>query len=80
LLPLLLVQFVPNLTLGAPVVAALRKHTSAYLDCHLMVSEPERWVDDCAAAGASGYTFHVEASSAWVQRGSHAPAFLQALL
>jgi hypothetical protein len=55
-------HFVPNLTLGAPVVASLRKHTRAYLDCHLMVSKPEQWVDDFAAAGADGFTFHVEAT------------------
>jgi ribulose-phosphate 3-epimerase len=56
-------HFVPNLTLGAPIVKALRKHTDAFLDCHLMVSEPEKWVDDFAAAGASTYTFHIEATS-----------------
>ena len=54
----------PNLTLGAPIVAALRKHTQAFLDCHLMVSRPEQWVDDFANAGADGYTFHVEATGA----------------
>ncbi|CAE7353129.1 unnamed protein product [Symbiodinium sp. KB8] len=54
-------HFVPNLTLGAPIVKALRAHTDAYLDCHLMVSEPMKWVDDFAKAGASGFTFHVEA-------------------
>lgn len=37
-------HFVPNLTIGAPVVASLRKHTNAYLDCHLMVSNPAQWV------------------------------------
>ena len=57
-------HFVPNLTLGAPIVAALRKHTQAFLDCHLMVSRPEQWVDDFANAGADGYTFHVEATGA----------------
>ncbi|KAJ3178094.1 hypothetical protein HK101_010156 [Irineochytrium annulatum] len=55
-------HFVPNLTLGAPVVQSLRKHTQAFLDCHLMVSEPERWVDDFAKAGANLYTFHIEAT------------------
>eukprot|EP01104_Vermistella_antarctica_P016181 TRINITY_DN5477_c0_g1_i1.p1 TRINITY_DN5477_c0_g1~~TRINITY_DN5477_c0_g1_i1.p1 ORF type:complete len:230 (+),score=53.56 TRINITY_DN5477_c0_g1_i1:107-796(+) len=54
-------HFVPNLTLGAPIVSSLRKHTAAYLDCHLMVSNPGQWVDDFAKAGASGYTFHIEA-------------------
>jgi ribulose-phosphate 3-epimerase len=55
-------HFVPNLTIGAPVVKSLRQHTSAVLDCHLMVSEPERWVNDFAKAGADQYTFHIEAT------------------
>ncbi|KAI9597894.1 ribulose-phosphate 3-epimerase [Syncephalis fuscata] len=55
-------HFVPNLTLGAPIIKSLRKHTDAFLDCHLMVSEPEKWVNDFAKAGASMYTFHVEAT------------------
>ena len=58
-------HFVPNLTLGAPIVKSLRKHTDAYLDCHLMVSEPEKWVNDFAEAGASGYTFHLEATGVY---------------
>lgn len=62
-------HFVPNLTLGAPIVKSLRAHTDAYLDCHLMVSEPERWVEDFAKAGANGFTFHVEATGAWDCRG-----------
>ncbi len=37
-------HFVPNLTLGAPIVQSLRKHTNAFLDCHLMVSNPKQWV------------------------------------
>ncbi len=37
-------HFVPNLTIGHPVVASLRKHTDAFLDCHLMVSHPRQWV------------------------------------
>jgi ribulose-phosphate 3-epimerase len=56
-------HFVPNITFGAPVVASLRKRTSAYLDCHLMVTEPWQWVDAFAAAGASGFTFHLEVVS-----------------
>lgn len=56
-------HFVPNLTLGAPIVKALRKHTDAFLDCHLMVSNPEKWVKDFASAGASQYCFHYEATS-----------------
>jgi hypothetical protein len=37
-------HFVPNLTIGAPVVASLRKHSEAFFDCHLMVSHPQQWV------------------------------------
>ena len=56
-------HFVPNISLGVPVVASLRKGLGAatYLDCHLMVSHPAQWVADFAKAGASGYTFHIEA-------------------
>ncbi|KXZ54045.1 hypothetical protein GPECTOR_5g154 [Gonium pectorale] len=57
-------HFVPNLTLGAPVVASLRKHTDAFLDVHLMVTNPENWVKDFAKAGADMYTFHLEAAAA----------------
>ncbi|TPX72275.1 ribulose-phosphate 3-epimerase [Spizellomyces sp. 'palustris'] len=55
-------HFVPNLTMGAPIIKCLRKHTDAFLDCHLMVSNPEKWVDDFAKAGASLYCFHIEAT------------------
>lgn len=53
-------HFVPNLTIGPTVVKSLRKHTPLYLDCHLMVSNPGQWVDELAAAGANGVTFHIE--------------------
>lgn len=42
---------------------ALRAHTTAVLDCHLMVSNPEKWVDDFAEAGATTFTFHIEATA-----------------
>ncbi|KAJ1965317.1 RIBULOSE-phosphate 3-epimerase [Dipsacomyces acuminosporus] len=56
-------HFVPNLTLGAPIVKCLRPHTKGFLDCHLMVSKPEQWVDDFASAGADLFCFHLEATS-----------------
>ncbi|KAJ2383056.1 RIBULOSE-phosphate 3-epimerase [Coemansia sp. RSA 2603] len=55
-------HFVPNLTLGAPIIKCLRPHTKGFLDCHLMVSNPEQWVDDFAAAGADLFCFHYEAT------------------
>jgi len=54
-------HFVPNLSFGPPVVAALRPHTTRYLDCHLMVADPEALLPALAAAGAGGVTMHVEA-------------------
>ncbi len=56
-------RFVPNLTIGPPVVAALRKVTTLPLDCHLMIVEPERYVDMFAKAGADILSVHVEAST-----------------
>ncbi|OWM71445.1 ribulose-phosphate 3-epimerase, cytoplasmic isoform-like isoform X1 [Punica granatum] len=53
-------HFVPNLTIGAPVIKSLRKHTKAYLDCHLMVTNPLDYVEPLGDAGASGFTFHIE--------------------
>ncbi|XVE67715.1 hypothetical protein DITRI_Ditri09bG0010600 [Diplodiscus trichospermus] len=55
-------HFVPNLTIGASVIESLRKHTKAYLDCHLMVTNPIDYVEPLGKAGASGFTFHVEVS------------------
>jgi ribulose-phosphate 3-epimerase len=56
-------RFVPNITIGPPVVAALRAVTKKTLDVHLMIVEPERWVDAFAAAGADVITVHVEATT-----------------
>ncbi|HSV75241.1 MAG TPA: ribulose-phosphate 3-epimerase [Chthonomonadales bacterium] len=54
-------QFVPNLTFGVPVVEAVRWHTSAVLDVHLMMVQPERLIEPLAAAGAGIITVQVEA-------------------
>jgi ribulose-phosphate 3-epimerase len=54
-------RFVPNLTFGPVVVEALRRSTSLFLDAHLMIVEPERYVADFAKAGAQGITVHAEA-------------------
>jgi len=56
-------QFVPNITIGPPVVAALRKVTSLPLDVHLMIADPDRYVPDFAAAGADIIVVHAEAST-----------------
>ena len=60
-------HFVPNLTLGLPVVASLRKATDLPLDCHLMIDDPDRWAPGYAEAGAANVTFHVEAARDAVQ-------------
>lgn len=60
-------HFVPNLTLGLPVVQSLRKATDLPLDCHLMIDDPDRWAPGYAEAGAANVTFHVEAARDAVQ-------------
>ena len=60
-------HFVPNLTLGLPVVKSLRKATAIPLDCHLMIDDPDRWAPGYAEAGAANVTFHVEAAADAVQ-------------
>lgn len=56
-------HFVPNISFGAPVIAKLRPATSLLFDVHLMISQPLRYVDDFAKAGADLITFHVESGS-----------------
>jgi ribulose-phosphate 3-epimerase len=53
-------HFVPNVTIGPPVVASLRRHSPLFFDCHLMMTDPGRYLDDFARAGADGCTVHVE--------------------
>ncbi|CCK72337.1 ribulose-phosphate 3-epimerase RPE1 KNAG_0J02580 [Huiozyma naganishii CBS 8797] len=66
-------HFVPNITLGQPIVASLRKsvpradaatekNPSAFFDCHMMVENPETWVPDFVKAGADQFTFHYEST------------------
>ena len=55
-------QFVPNLTIGPPVVKSLRPLSQKYMDIHMMVIEPEKLVEPFAKAGADGITFHIEAT------------------
>jgi len=56
-------HFVPNLTIGLPVVQSLRRATDLPLDCHLMIDSPERWAPGYAEAGAYNVTFHAEAAA-----------------
>jgi ribulose-phosphate 3-epimerase len=55
-------HFVPNLTLGLPVVEALARVSPIPLDCHLMIEDPDRWAPMYAEAGGTSVTFHVEAA------------------
>ena len=54
--------FVPNISIGIPVVKSLRKATDAFLDVHLMIDRPQRYVEDFCRAGADLVVFHVEAA------------------
>jgi ribulose-phosphate 3-epimerase len=60
-------HFVPNLTVGLPVVESLVKHASLPIDCHLMIEEPDRWAPGYAEAGARNVTIHAEAAAAPVR-------------
>jgi ribulose-phosphate 3-epimerase len=53
-------HFVPNLTIGPPVVSSLREHTDLFFDTHLMITEPDRYLEPFRDAGADGCTVHVE--------------------
>ncbi|MDO5398683.1 MAG: ribulose-phosphate 3-epimerase [bacterium] len=54
--------FVPNISFGIPVIQSLRGHTNIFFDTHLMITEPERYIENFIKAGADGITFHVEAT------------------
>ena len=56
-------HFVPNLTLGLPIVEALLKVSPIPIDCHLMIEDPDRWAPGYAEAGAQSVTFHIEAAA-----------------
>ena len=56
-------HFVPNITFGAPVIKTVRSYTDVPFDVHLMISEPLKYIDDFADAGADIITFHVESDS-----------------
>jgi len=65
-------HFVPNLTIGLPVVQSLRRATAIPFDVHLMITDPERWAPGYAEAGAYNVTFHAEAceNPAWPSTGT----------
>ena len=56
-------HFVPNISIGPPVVASLRRHTDMFLDCHLMISDPAEYLPAFKKAGADGCSVHVEVGS-----------------
>jgi ribulose-phosphate 3-epimerase len=60
-------HFVPNLTIGLPVVESLLAAVETPIDCHLMIADPDRWAPAYAEAGAGSVTFHVEAAKAPVR-------------
>lgn len=56
-------HFVPNITIGPPVIAKLRRYTNLFFDSHLMISEPSRYAEHFVEAGVNHITFHIEAES-----------------
>ena len=56
-------HFVPNITFGAPVIKCVRKYTDKPFDVHLMITDPLKYIDDFADAGADIITFHIECNS-----------------
>lgn len=64
-------HFVPNLSFGAPVLKAVAAVTDKYLDVHLMIENPEKWVDTYIEAGASSVIFHIEATENPLELAQH---------
>jgi ribulose-phosphate 3-epimerase len=54
-------HFVPNLTFGPPIIKSFRPHSKMVFDVHLMIEQPERWIEEYKKAGADRITFHIEA-------------------
>ena len=54
--------FVPNISFGIPVIQSIRAYTDMFFDTHLMITEPEKYIDRFALAGSDGITFHIEAT------------------
>lgn len=55
-------HFVPNITFAMPVIKSIRKYTDMFLDVHLMIESPEKYIDAFIDSGADGVTFHIEAT------------------
>lgn len=55
--------FVPNISFGAPVISSIRKHTKLFFDVHLMIKNPQRYIEDFVRAGADSITIHVESTT-----------------
>jgi len=53
-------HFVPNLTMGPPIIKSVRQHTQGFLDCHLMITDPKKYAPEFVKAGADNITFHWE--------------------
>ena len=64
-------HFVPNITIGPPVVAMLRKHSKSVFDTHLMITKPEKYAKAFVEAGANHLTFHIEATAEPVKLVEH---------
>ena len=55
-------NFFPNISLGFPVIKSLRKRTNIFFDCHCMITDPLKYVEDLAKTGANQMTFHIESN------------------